>query len=75
MNLHGFIQTHHETILAEWVKFADTCTPASHTMDLEALRDHGEELLTGIAAKLQLPEGAPQTEPNSPGAAETVTIR
>ena len=49
MRLADFIRTNRETILAEWVAFARTCTPASDPMDLPALRDHANAMLTVIA--------------------------
>jgi len=53
MRLHDFILTNREEIITEWEAFAATCAPASMTMDVEALRDHANELLTAIAADLQ----------------------
>jgi signal transduction histidine kinase len=57
MRLHDFILTNREQILMEWETFARTCAPASITMDVEALRDHANEMLTMIAADLKTYQG------------------
>jgi signal transduction histidine kinase len=57
MRLAEFILTHREPILAEWEAFARTCAPASGPMDVAALRDHAEAMLTVIAADLATPQG------------------
>ena len=56
MRLPDFILANREPILAEWEAFARTCTPASGTMDIAALRDHANEMLTVIAADLKEPQ-------------------
>lgn len=56
MRLADFILTNREPILVEWEAFARTCAPASGTMDVEALRDHADQMLTVIAADLQTPQ-------------------
>lgn len=53
MRLHEFILNNREQILLEWETFARTCAPASITMDVEALRDHANDMLTVIAADLK----------------------
>jgi signal transduction histidine kinase len=53
MRLADFILANREPILCEWEEFARTCAPASGTMDVEALRDHADQMLTVIAADLQ----------------------
>ncbi len=53
MRLHDFIDGHREQILEEWESFARTASPASHTMDIVALRDHADEMLTAIAGDLR----------------------
>lgn len=53
MRLHDFILTEREQILTEWEAFARTCVPASITMDVDALRDHADGLLTRIASDLE----------------------
>jgi signal transduction histidine kinase len=56
MRLADFILTNREPILAEWEAFARTCAPASGAMDIRALRDHANEMLTVIAADLKTPQ-------------------
>jgi signal transduction histidine kinase len=57
MRLADFILANREPILAEWEAFARTCAPASGPMDIAALRDHAEQMLTVIAADLATPQG------------------
>ena len=57
VRLADFIVAGREAILAEWEAFARTCTPASGAMDIVALRDHANEMLTVIAADLRTPQG------------------
>jgi signal transduction histidine kinase len=57
MRLADFILANREPILAEWEAFARTCTPASGAMDITALRDHANEMLTVIAKDLATPQG------------------
>lgn len=57
MRLADFIRTHREPILAEWEAFARTCAPASGPMNIAALRDHADAMLTAFAADLATPEG------------------
>jgi signal transduction histidine kinase len=79
--LADFIVANREPILAEWEAFARTCTPASGAMDIVALRDHANEMLTVIAADLRTPQGraaqvakskgnAPDSDGGAPTAAE-----
>ncbi|MDB4949618.1 MAG: ATP-binding region ATPase domain protein [Gemmatimonadetes bacterium] len=70
MRLSEFIVTHREPILAEWEAFARTCAPASGAMDIEALRDHANEMLTVIAADLETPQGRAAQAEKSKGNAE-----
>lgn len=81
MRLADFILGNREPILAEWEAFARTCTPAAGAMDIAALRDHANEMLTVIAADLRTPQGgdaqaeksrgnAPSTEGEPDTAAE-----
>lgn len=57
MRLSDFIIGNREPILVEWEAFARTCAPASGSMDIAALRDHANEMLTAIAADLKTPQG------------------
>lgn len=52
MRLSQFMNANREHILAEWAAFARTCAPASDAMDIPALADHADEMLTVIAADL-----------------------
>lgn len=69
MRLSDFITANRELILAEWETFARTCEPASNTMDIEALRDHANEMLTVIAADLATPQGVVAQDEKSKGLA------
>lgn len=69
MRLAEFILANREPILAEWEAFARTCTPASGAMDIAALRDHANEMLTVIAADLGTPQGGTEQEEKSKGKA------
>ncbi len=77
MRLSDFILANREAILAEWETFARTCAPASGAMDISALRDHADEMLTAIADDLKTPQGdSEQTEKskgNAPAAAAEET--
>ncbi len=57
MRLADFILANREPILAEWEAFARNCVPAGRPMDVAALRDHADEMLTAIAADLATPQG------------------
>jgi signal transduction histidine kinase len=57
MRLADFILANREPILAEWEAFARTCEPASGPMDVTALRDHADAMLTVFAADLATPQG------------------
>src|SRR5688572_33506330 len=67
MRLAEFILGNREPILAEWEAFARTCTPASGAMDIAALRDHANEMLTVIAADLRTPQGGTEQAEKSRG--------
>lgn len=51
--LADFIRLNVEPIVAEWIEFARTRTPASETMSKLALRDHIEEILNFVADDLE----------------------
>jgi signal transduction histidine kinase len=55
--LAEFITANQEAILVEWDAFARTRGAAGGAMDVVALRDHAAEMLTGIAADLNTPQG------------------
>jgi signal transduction histidine kinase len=77
MRLSRFVQENREAILAEWEEFARTCTPSSRTMDITALRDHADEMLTVIAADLTTPQSGSEQQAkgtgNAPDIGDTVT--
>lgn len=67
MRLHDFILANREHILMEWETFARTCAPASVTMDVRALRDHANEMLTVIATDLKTSQDAYEQSEKSKG--------
>lgn len=69
MRLADFIRENREPILSEWEEFARTCAPASGTMDVEALRDHADQMLTVIATDLQTPQNPREQAEKSKGGA------
>ncbi|HWJ23977.1 MAG TPA: HAMP domain-containing sensor histidine kinase [Gemmatimonadaceae bacterium] len=71
MRLADFIRANREPILVEWEAFARTCAPAAGTMDVAALRDHADQMLTAIAADLATPQGRRAQAEKSRGQAPT----
>jgi signal transduction histidine kinase len=69
MRLSEFIGANREPILAEWEAFARTCEPASASMDITALRDHANEMLTVIAADLDTAQSRREQAEKSKGLA------
>jgi signal transduction histidine kinase len=67
MRLHDFIEGHREEILVEWESFARAVSPSSHTMDVVALRDHADQMLTVIAADLMTIQSPTQQVEKSKG--------
>ena len=65
--LANFIRRNMEEIIAEWVTFAQTRTPASTGMTKLALRDHIEEILNFIAEDLESPQTALEQVAKSKG--------
>ena len=59
MHLSQFIQTRIDTIVTEWEQFARSLPPGRAMTPL-ALRDHGREILLGIAADMQRPQSDQQ---------------
>lgn len=57
--------------MAEWEAFARTCAPASGSMDITALRDHANEMLTVIVHDLTTPQGGHEQAEKSKGRAPT----
>jgi signal transduction histidine kinase len=70
MRLSDFIVANREPIMVEWEAFARTCSPASGSMDITALRDHASEMLSVIAADLKEPQGDEAQAEKSKGNAE-----
>lgn len=70
MRLADFIMANREPILVEWEAFARTCSPASGTMDVDALRDHADQMLTVIAADLKTPQDSAEQAEKSKGRAD-----
>lgn len=69
MRLPDFIVANREPILKEWEAFARTCTPAAAPMDIKALRDHADEMLTAIATDLWTHQGEREQSEKSKGKA------
>lgn len=69
MLLSSFILSNREPILVEWEAFARTCKPATATMDIVALRDHADGMLSVIAADLARPQSSEQQAKKSRGKA------
>jgi signal transduction histidine kinase len=67
MRLHDFIDEHREQILVEWESFARSCAPSSDVMDVDALRDHADQMLSVIAADLRTYQGAHAQSEKSKG--------
>jgi signal transduction histidine kinase len=67
MRLADFILSNKEPILTEWDAFAQSCAPASGSMDMIALRDHAEQMLTVIAADLAEPQSRAEQSAKSKG--------
>ena len=69
MRLADFIRSNREPILVEWEAFARTVSPASGVMDIAALRDHANEMLSVIADDLCTPQGGREQSEKSKGKA------
>jgi signal transduction histidine kinase len=67
MRLSDFILANRKQILAEWQAFAQTCSPASGSMDVVALSDHASEMLTVIAEDLKTPQDKHEQAEKSKG--------
>jgi signal transduction histidine kinase len=75
VRLSEFITQHREQVLAEWVKFARTCTPGAEHMDSKALRDHAAEMLDAIIADLNSPETESQRSDKALGKSDAALTR
>ena len=67
MRLADFIEGNTEPILADWVRFAESCGVAGQAMDTNALRDHAQEMLKAIVADLRTPQTATEQVEKSKG--------
>jgi signal transduction histidine kinase len=72
MKLSEFILANREPILEEWETFARSCKPASSVMDVEALRDHANEMLSVIARDLATPQNSEEQSEKSKGRAKDI---
>ncbi len=69
MRLADFILDNLEPILQSWEDFARTIPGAPHSMDVEALRDHAEQMLRTIADDLRTSQSVTQQIDKSIGKA------
>jgi signal transduction histidine kinase len=67
MRLSQFILANRTSIIAEWEAFALTCTPASGSMNISALADHANDMLTVIARDLDTPQDERERTEKSKG--------
>ena len=56
MKLSEFIRNNQPKIIAEWVSFAKTRTPAADSMTKLQLHDHIEEILASMANDIDIPQ-------------------
>lgn len=70
MRLADFIEQNTESILKEWVQFAEKSCAAGAKMDIAALRDHAAEMLKEIIKDLRTPQTDAEQEAKSKGEAE-----
>ncbi|HUR00857.1 MAG TPA: sensor histidine kinase [Gemmatimonadaceae bacterium] len=67
MRLADFISMNREPILVEWERYASTLGSVGGAMDLAALRDHADEMLTVIEKDLRTPQSDAQQSAKSKG--------
>ena len=67
MRLADFILANREPILADWEAFARALGSVSGSMDIAALRDHADEMLTVIADDLCTPQSKVEQKEKSKG--------
>lgn len=77
MNLPDFVESQVDPIVGEWVDFARSRLPTSHTWTYEELADHARVLLLAIAADIRSSQSAgarhDKSQGNSPGNAPDIT--
>jgi signal transduction histidine kinase len=67
VQLADYIEGNVETILAEWVAFAESCGKPGASMDVAALRDHAEAMLKDIIVDLRTPQTSQEQSDKSKG--------
>lgn len=67
MRLAEFIAGNREAILVEWEEYARTVGPEGKTMDIAALRDHADGMLTVIIDDLNTPQSDSEQSEKSKG--------
>ena len=67
MRLSEFIVQNVDCIVDEWERFAETITPASHSMDSEALRDHAKVILLAAARDMNTAQTAAEQQAKAEG--------
>ncbi|MES2206208.1 MAG: sensor histidine kinase [Pseudomonadota bacterium] len=72
MQLSQFLRENMKIITVEWVKFAQTLTPAADNMSSLQLKDHIEELLSFIATDIESPQSSAQQIKKSHGKNHTI---
>lgn len=65
--LSDFIAANREPILAEWEAFARSVSLASGDLEISALREHADAMLSVIAADLNTPQGMKAQSEKSKG--------
>jgi signal transduction histidine kinase len=67
MRLSNFIRENTQAIIAEWISFAETMTPASSTMSQLQLQDHIVEIIAFIADDIETSQTSSQQFEKSHG--------
>lgn len=67
MKLSRFIVDQIEDILAEWVAYAGSLSPAADSVSAPQLRDHGEAMLRAAALDIDTPQSAREPAEKSLG--------
>jgi len=70
MRLSAFILSNMERILQEWEDFARALGAVTKSMDAKALRDHAKDILSDVAADLEIYQTAAQQEAKSKGSVQ-----
>jgi signal transduction histidine kinase len=67
VRLADFIEGNLDTILAEWVAFAESCGTPGATMNVTGLRDHAVAMLKDVVVDLRTPQTAKEQVEKSKG--------